>query len=163
MKNLWKELCLFRRRRNNDNKKQYLTSWYKLVPNNRLIVAVWVPRRHFSQKQSYLYDKLGFFGGFFFLLLLLLPWGGFPLYLDLQVVMLTSLFVYFLPLVRHWRLCAAAIVGHPAPRGLLLISNLQFTLTQMKPSGFIPWTKPMCPVRVSADALLATCHQNQLL
>lgn len=80
MKNVSKELCLFKRRRNNDNKKQYLTSWYKLVPNNRLIIVVWVPRRHFSQKQSYLYKS-------FFL--------GFPLYLDLQVVMLTSLFVYF--------------------------------------------------------------------
>lgn len=72
------------------------------------------------------------------------------------------LFIFQL-LVRHWRLCTAAIVGHPAPRRLLLISNLQFTLTHMKPSGFIPWTKPMCLVGVSADALLATCHQNQLL
>lgn len=88
--------------------------------------------------------------------------GGFPLYLDLQVVMLTSLFVYF-STFSPWRLCTAAIVGHPAPRRLLLISNLQFTLTQMKPSGFIPWTKPMCLVGVSADALLAMCHQNQLL
>lgn len=72
------------------------------------------------------------------------------------------LFIFQL-LVRHWRLCTAVIVGHPAPRRLLLISNLQFTLTHMKPSGFIPWTKPMCLVGVSADALLATCHQNQLL
>lgn len=148
MKNVSKELCLFKRRRNNDNKKQYLTSWYKLVPNNRLIIVVWVPRRHFSQKQSYLYKS--FF--WVFLSIWICRWWCWHLYS----------FIFQL-LVRHWHLCTAAIVGYPAPRGLLLISNLQFTLTRMKPSGFIPWTKPMCLVGVSADALLATCHQNQLL
>lgn len=147
MKNLWKALYL--------KEEEIMTTKTSIWQ-----VDINWPRK--STNRCSLSAKMTLFSKAELSLRFVFPPGGFFLYLDLQVVMLTSLFIFQL-LVRHWRLCTAVIVGHPAPRRLLLISNLQFTLTHMKPSGFIPWTKPMCLVGVSADALLATCHQNQLL